>query len=332
MVVLAIPFRRFALGALLLVLALPVAARAHEANNNATVWAQTSAEYRALCRTVYRTAAHVIEERLRLAGYRRDEQGRLVDQEWARPVAYGSIRRLSRPVAVVMDLDETVIDNGPFQNYLLREEVGFSPELWARWVRYQAEETRAQRAVPGALEFIREVESRGVTVVYISNRDQSSFDATAKLLRALGVSDVDLEQRLLLQESAQEEEGGARALLHAAGADPDSSLGRFLIANRNAKARRQFEAMTRYRVLAWFGDNMFDFPVQVSPDHAAGRDMVEARRAAIEENAGRLGTEWFLLPNPMYGSWASSKTLPRGKWLEMLDDAGFGAYLKATAP
>src|SRR5690606_25529431 len=71
----------------------------------------------------------------------------------------------SRPPAVIADLDETLVDNSPYQARRVRAGGGYSPDSWRAWV----EEAQA-RAVPGALEFARCAQQHGVTLVYVSNR------------------------------------------------------------------------------------------------------------------------------------------------------------------
>ena len=128
---------------------------------NATLWMQTSPEYRAGAEQVYRLATERIANPR--AGQRRARTGR-------RPP-----RALARlPTAVVLDLDETVLDNTVYQARLIRDRAVYDTRTWGEWVvAGQAE------AVPGAREFIAAARRLGHTVFYVSNRDCTTPPGTA---------------------------------------------------------------------------------------------------------------------------------------------------------
>jgi 5'-nucleotidase (lipoprotein e(P4) family) len=77
--------------------------------------------------------------------------------------------------AVVIDIDETVLDNSPYQASLINTNNEFSSNTWNQWVMAE----KAQ-AIPGAVEFINYVNSNGGTVFFISNRDESSTHNSAQ--------------------------------------------------------------------------------------------------------------------------------------------------------
>ena len=91
--------------------------------------------------------------------------------------AYGSL-----PPAVVLDLDETVLDNSAFQGQLVRDRQSYTEAAWADWVR-----AGQAGAVPGAQAFIHAVEERGVRVFYVSNRAAAQEASTLANLRSLGL-------------------------------------------------------------------------------------------------------------------------------------------------
>ena len=70
------------------------------------------------------------------------------------------------PTAVIVDVDETVLDNSPFQARLVKQGKEFSPALWEEWVL----EARA-RAIPGAKEFVEFLKEQGVELFYVTNRE-----------------------------------------------------------------------------------------------------------------------------------------------------------------
>ncbi len=227
---------------------------------NATLWMQVSPEYRAIARQVYRQA----EDRIAAPGPGSAalEQASESDESLAR-----------LPTAVVLDLDETVLDNTVYQARLLRDRAVYNAATWGAWVGAGDAE-----AVPGAREFIARARVLGHTVFYITNRDCTTppptatdscpaKTATAANLLALGIDPAPDPQRMLLR-----------------GERPDWN-------NSNKTARRAFIA-ANYRIVALVGDDLGDF---VDPQTFAGD------RARLEP---RFGHTWFLLPNPIYGSWS----------------------------
>src|SRR5690606_39342431 len=89
-------------------------------------------------------------------------------RDWSSDVCSSDLREGSGPglkPAVVLDIDETVLDNSPYQARLVRDGGEYSDPSWDAWV-----EERKARAVPGVVEFARAANARGVTLVYISNR------------------------------------------------------------------------------------------------------------------------------------------------------------------
>jgi 5'-nucleotidase (lipoprotein e(P4) family) len=166
---------------------------------------------------------------------------------------------------VIVDIDETMLDNSAFQVELLRLRLAYDEGRWREWVlREEA------RAVPGALEFARLAETLGVTVFYVSNRDAEYEAATRANLEALSFplpADPDV---VLLR-----------------GERPDWTS--------DKQSRRELVASS-HRVLLMLGDDLNDF-VTVRGSRLEERDALAAARA------DRFGNQWFVLPNPVYGSW-----------------------------
>lgn len=84
-----------------------------------------------------------------------------------------------KPRAVVLDLDETVLDDSPHQAWLIKSQ-SFLLDGWDEWVDMAAAE-----AVPGAIDFLRFADENGVTIFYLSDRKQSQIDVTLKIYAAL---------------------------------------------------------------------------------------------------------------------------------------------------
>lgn len=130
--------------------------RKQEYMEAATLWQQTAAEYRALSFQAYNAARTQLPQLMKKA-------------------------RNKKP-AIVLDLDETVLDNSPYQGMTILEDVSFSPETWDQWVALG----KAQ-AVPGSVEFLKYAQSLGVEIFYISNRVSPQLDITYQNMVELGI-------------------------------------------------------------------------------------------------------------------------------------------------
>ncbi|MGN6518158.1 MAG: 5'-nucleotidase, lipoprotein e(P4) family [Dokdonella sp.] len=226
-------------------------------NLNAVAWTQGAIEHDLVYREVYR---HAGEQLLRA----------LADQDWdalPREERMGEARGLAP--AVILDIDETVLDNSPYQARLVRDGTHYDDASWARWCREEA-----AQPLPGALEFTRLAAAHGVTVFYLSNRVQDLNDATLANLRKTGFPIATGEPVFLGLGTAVQ---GCPA--------SGSSKG----------CRRKLIGRT-HRVLMQVGDQIGDF-VDVTANTPQGR------RAAVAGYADWFGERWFALPNPTYGSW-----------------------------
>jgi acid phosphatase len=239
--------------------------RTHE-NLNATVWMQTAVEYRASALQAYRAARVALDAAL------------ADPQETAALEQTGDASKL--PPAVVLDLDETVLDNSAFEARLIAEStfanpVGYTERAWREWVR-----ERRATAIAGAVEFLKYAADRGVTPVYISNRsaeDGGEADTRAVLTR-LGIPVATDEDTLLMRD-----ENGWKA---------------------SDKGTRRAWVAARHRILLQVGDNFEDFiSVPQQSQTLAGRDALAARYTSW------WGTKWIVLPNPTYGSWETAITV-----------------------
>lgn len=238
----------------------PVAVTADD-NLNAVAWMQGSAEYAAVAAQTW----HAATARLDAA---------LADPAWdaLAPVDREGALLAGLPPAVIVDVDETVLDNSPYQARLVRDGREFDDDTWDGWVS----EAQA-RPVPGALGFARAAAARGVTMVYLSNRTEAQQQASLANLRALGFpvgeGDVFLGKGTTVAGCTQ------------AGSS-DKSCRRRLVARQ-------------YRVLMQFGDQLGDF--------VAGADNRPAtRQALLASHSDWFGERWWMLPNPSYGGWQPS--------------------------
>ncbi len=139
------------------------------------LWVQTSAEYKALCLQAFNSA------RDRLTEY------------------INTPRDKSLKPAVITDIDETVLDNSPYQGWVLKNNRNY-PAGWDEWCKRSE-----ARPVPGALEFIKFAEKNGIEVFYVTNRKKHLYDCTLKNLKDLGFPFADKEHIFLREGSSDKE-------------------------------------------------------------------------------------------------------------------------------
>ncbi|NUO75659.1 MAG: 5'-nucleotidase, lipoprotein e(P4) family, partial [Lysobacter sp.] len=225
-------------------------------NLNAVLWVQTSAEYRAATETVYRAAA----DKLDLALKQKNWDALVPDER-------GNAATGLAP-AVIMDVDETVLDNSPYQARLVRDGKEYDEVTWDAWVA----EKKAQ-PLAGVVDFAKAANAKGVTVLYLSNRAEHLQAATIANLRAVGMPVKDDSVFL--------------------------GLGTFVEGceqNGSEKNCRRKLAGQKYRVLMQFGDQLGDF-AQVVANTRDGRSQL------LQQHHDWFGERWWMLPNPTYGSW-----------------------------
>jgi len=145
----------------------------------ATLWYQKSAEMRALYYQCFRNAERALAENLQMSG-------RTMAQVEAAAAEKRTGEGPKKPPAVVLDIDETLLDNSPFQGWQVIEDKAFNNRDWTRWV-----ELARARPLPGAVEFTRYADSLGVELFYVSNRTVAEMAPTVKNLAAYGFADAD---------------------------------------------------------------------------------------------------------------------------------------------
>jgi len=157
----------------------------------------------------------------------------------------------------------------------------YDDQSWDAWVAEASGD-----AVPGATVFLAHAKDRGVTVFYITNRDADEEAGTRQRIANLGFP-LDPNLDTVLTRGEREEWKSS-----------------------DKSARRAYVAAS-YRVLLLAGDDLNDF--------ANARDKSAADRYQIvEDRQSWWGTKWFMLPNPMYGSWERPITGGTGSPCEQL--------------
>ena len=219
---------------------------------------QTAAEYANTTRQIFRMASE------RLGPARDDRERSAIESVPGDPAL---------PPAVIVDVDETILDNSPHAARLILAREGFDRERWNEWV------TEASAPpVPGAVGYLRAARAAGVRVIYLTNRHHELEAATRRNLAALGgpIDEQPGEDVVLTYRERPEWTGD--------------------------KISRRLWVAERYRVLQLLGDDLNDF-VAVPP-----RATIEHRRRLSDRYRERWGDSWFQLPNPLYGSWEQAIT------------------------
>ena len=177
-------------------------------------WVRESNEYKSLCYQIYSNATTNLNRQVGVNPYSLNNKD------------------LST-YAIVMDLDETVLDNSQYQVELLDKNESFNMTSWAKWVNREE-----AKLVPGAKEYIDVVRSYGIQLIFISNRMDERLNATINNMKILDIySESDI---FLLRKNKKDKKTVRRNEIY-------NSTGR--MANYNA-----------YTVIQYLGDAMGDFP------------------------------------------------------------------------
>ncbi len=233
--------------------------------DQATRWVSDSAEYRALSRQVYQAASMALP-------------ALIADETWS-AIPYQTAAE-NLPPAIIMDIDQTLVNGVDFE---LGYEPPFTDKKFDDW-----NASHAAKPVPGAPEFVKLARESGVRVFFLTNR---SCNAT---------TDRPCEQKPITVQDLNE--AGIPA------EDADVSLaGERPNWGSEKKVRRDYIA-EKFRVIMLFGDDLGDFipcvrRTPVAPCTTGGT--IANRYALTDEHAAYWGAGWYVLPNPMYGSWTS---------------------------
>ena len=206
------------------------------------LWMRTSAEYRALAYQGYNVAMNAVKMAVTDPSHQR------------------------KPLAIVLDADETVVDNTKLMGESI---VNGNGRFDAPWWRQAVHQGKSQ-AMPGAVEFLNEVHKQGVEIFYVSNRYAPvNLDVTIQNFKELGFPSIDKEHVLLFEK------------------DSDKQPRFDMIAKK-------------YYVVVYMGDNAGDFPIGTK-----GKTLAE-RNGIIDAHKEDFGTTFVVFPNPAYGSWVSA--------------------------
>ncbi len=206
-------------------------------------WVRYSVEWSAIYVSVYRNAWQQVKRR-----------AANLQEDWA----------------VVLDIDETVLDNSRYQEILFEQQKKF-PYYWEEWVR-KAEAP----PVPGVRAFIDSVRSLGehAHIAYITNRKSKYQTATKENLKKVGLWQ---EGDVLLCRTDRSDTKGKRRREVMEGTHRCANMG-------------------KRKIIVLVGDQLGDFI-----DYPKEGNILQKRSEIL--TMPEWGTRFFLLPNPMYGSW-----------------------------
>jgi len=220
-------------------------------NLNAVLWDQTSVEAKANAIAIYELA------KIRL------DQALADTSTTAAPVEQtGDFK--DKPPAVILDVDDTILNTSGYQAWNIKAQTSFSPQTWTAYVKSQTD-----AAISGAVDFTQYAASKGVKVFYVTNRTVEEEGPTVELMTKLGFA-----------------MGGNVDTFLSKGEKDDW---------KSAKGTRRAFIAKDYRIVEMFGDNFGDFT-----DSYKGT--LADRDKTFADNAAHWGHDWFVIANPTYGS------------------------------
>ena len=220
-----------------------------EQNMMSVLFQQTSAEKLASSLQTYNAAQQALDKAL-------------ADPTWS---ALGQLMFPYKKPAIILDLDETVLDNLAYQARGILNGTSY-PTGWIAW----GNEVAATE-IPGAKDFLDYAHSKGVTIFYITNRVVELKNATQQNLTKLGIPWDKSKETILMRG---ENNWGSN------------------------KSSRRSLVSEQYRVLMLIGDNLGDFVD--AEDNILSPDQ---RKGIVQNYRKYWGTKWFMLQNTTYGDW-----------------------------
>ena len=218
------------------------------------LYAQSSAEYDANNIQTYTGAKLALDKAL-------------IEKNWTAAIEQKE-NFSDKPPAVILDIDETVLNNIPFQARAIIKGEGY-PSGWIDWMLEEA-----STSVAGVKDFLDYAERRGIKVFYVTNRVAIAEEATRNNLKKLGLP-LDTDRDVLLMKN----ENGWTS---------------------DKVSRRQLIAED-YRILLLIGDQLGDFiPLEEATVN------IDSRKAISKKYKDMWGKKWFMITNPMYGRWEAS--------------------------
>lgn len=223
---------------------------------NATLWTQKSVEFKANSLAMYKLAKIMLDQAI-------------LDKSWTGAPNEQEGDFSDKPPAVMLDVDETVLDNSAYEAWLVANGESYGSKTWVPFVRAEV-----SPPVAGSLEFIKYAKSKGVKIFYVSNRKAPQEEATRNNLKAYGYPIDTDEDTVLLRKEIE-------------------------AWNSSKKSPRRAHITENYRLVMIVGDNFSDFV-----DDYKGT--IEERKKVLDQYRDMWGSKWIMIANPMYGSWESA--------------------------
>lgn len=163
------------------------------------VWTQNAAEYRALCYQAFNAA------KMNLDAF------------------FFFKNKPEKPLAIITDVDETVLDNSPYDGKTILNNTSYNRKSWVEWGNLE----KAQ-AIPGSLDFLQYASEKNIEIFYVSNRYSEQLESTVNNLKRLGFPDAKKSNVLLRSDS-------------------------------RSKSERRKSVSDKYEIIMLIGDNLADF-------------------------------------------------------------------------
>jgi 5'-nucleotidase (lipoprotein e(P4) family) len=240
-------------------------------NLNSVLWMQKALEYRYSAEQAYAVATAKLQS-ARNAGTASVEQEKL-----------GKFAKL--PVAIIMDLDETALDNSAYQGWQLKQGKPFDQDSWLQWASL-----KQAKAIPGSVAFAKAAARLGFKIFYVTNRECPAGS--------------DPSSPCPIKKATME---NMASLGFPSATDPSA----FLLKNEKPEwtsdktTRRSFIAKT-HRIVMLLGDDLNDF----LPQAEAEMLRKDTTSPAANTYAKKFSERWFVLSNPIYGSWERTLAIP----------------------
>lgn len=174
-----------------------------------------------------------------------------------------------KPLAIISDIDMTIMDDTTFQAEMMKENKAFDNGPWDGY--YHALATNADQPIPGSVEFFKYAASKGVSVFYITNRDWDTLDETVAQLKHWVLPNADAAHVQVIPK------GGS-----------------------SDKQQRRDNVLQHYDVIMYLGDNIADFTSDFKRDYGPFK---RTAMANDPQYAKKFGTQWIVFPNATYGDW-----------------------------
>lgn len=213
-------------------------------------------------------------------------------------LAFDNAKKIKNPT-VIVDIDETVLDNSAYQAGLINTDNAFSPNTWNQWIKL-----KKAKAIPGAVAFVNHVNANGGKVFFISDRDESSTGnsknndlelATIANLKAVGFTGVN-EQTLLLKGEFTRTVQGKK--------DNSKQFRREAVESSKADGKVR-------TIVLLVGDNLNDLDAVAGKTNTARRSHVDSSKNFYGVKGSKIQAQaskpaYIVLPNPIYGAWESA--------------------------